>query len=311
MVETLMIESMRPKLGRNPFAQPRALWRVDFRVPANAVPPLEQAFEDIALATSCFEEDEAAAVWSVQVLLSEKPDAADIRRRIKSMGLNGATPPEPVIAELKPDDWQIALERDFPPLMVGRFFVHGAHAKARRPLYAIPLQVEAGMAFGSGEHATTSGCLLAIDRLARLRRMTRVLDMGCGSGILSIAAAKRWRRASVLAVDVDRVAAAVAGRNARVNQVGRAVRVIAADGYKAALVKRRGAYDLILANILARPLAKMSRQLAANLARGGVAVLSGLLSSQEALVLAAHRAQGLRLVARIRRDGWNTLVMTR
>jgi len=302
-----MNETLRPKIGRNPFAQPAVLWQVDFSVPAAIVPQVEQAFDGFSLSVSSFEEDDAGTVWSVQVLMDSRPKPEEIRQRLAHMGLNGATPPAPQITKVEPENWQLALERDFPPRVIGRFFVHGAHARKQRPVHAIPLQLEAGMAFGSGEHATTSGCLLAIERIAKRRKCVRVLDMGCGSGILAIAAAKCFRQAKVLAVDVDRVAVQVARRNIRVNRVADKVRAMAGDGYKAAAV--RGQYDVILANILARPLTRMARPLATHLAPGGMAVLSGLLAPQETMVIAAHRAQGLKLAARITRDGWTTLVM--
>lgn len=297
---------IKPKTARNPFAQPTGLWQVDLRVPADMVPQVEQAFDGVSLSVSSFEENEAARLWNVQVMMDAEPQPNELLKRMQAQGLNGATP-IPHITRITPEMWQIALERDFPPRRVGRFFVHGAHARNLRPAHMIGLQVEAGMAFGSGEHATTSGCLLAIDMLAKRRVFGCVLDMGCGSGILAIAVAKRWPGAKVLAVDVDRVAAQVAQRNIRINRVADRARAIAADGYKSALVS--GPYDLILANILARPLVSMSHALATHLAPDGVAVLSGLLASQAPTVLAAHRAQGLHLQARILQDGWATLVL--
>jgi ribosomal protein L11 methyltransferase len=200
--------------------------------------------------------------------------------------------------------------QDFPPLTIGRFYVYGGHVSAAPPIGAWPVRVEAGMAFGSGEHATTSGCLRAMTRLARRRRFSRVLDMGCGSGILAIGAARAWRRAHILAVDIDPVSARIAADNVRINRALH-VRARASDGYAPAFIRHGGNYDLILSNILARPLVKFAPQLARHLAPGGIAVLSGLLTSQERMVLAAHRAQGLRLRQRLVQQGWSTLVLVK
>ncbi len=293
---------IRPKLGRNPFAQPKDIWELKFRVRQEQVQDLEEQFAG-ALAVSSFEDEKDPKFWAVEVLVAEEPKLRAIKKQ-----LNGRAY-EPRIVRVEMKNWQVAIERDFPPLKIGRFFVHGAHARRLLPRGAWGVQVEAGMAFGSGEHATTSGCLLAIDRLARRRRIRSVLDMGCGSGILAIAAARAWPRARQLAVDVDPVSVRVAQANMRKNRLH--LRAARSDGYRAKAVRAFGPYDLILSNILARPLVQFSRALAAHLAPGGIAVLSGLLSTQAAYVLAAHRRQGLRLERRIVRDGWTTLVMVR
>lgn len=300
-----------PKLNRNPFAQPAALWQLHFTVPGEFVVTLEEAFED-ALATSSFEKNGSATQWTVHVLLDHEPNVHEVRARVATLAQHcGVAPPEPELSRVVQQDWQASMQRDFPPLSIGRFFVHGAHARAQRPPHAIPIQVEAGMAFGSGEHATTSGCLLAIDRLARRRAAHRVLDMGCGSAILAIAAAKCWPTADVLAVDIDPISIDVARENICINRCAATVKALVADGYNDERVSRKKPYDLILANILARPLVKLSPALAAHLAPGGVAVLSGLLATQEAMVLSAHRRQGLRLTGRIVQDGWAALVLAK
>jgi ribosomal protein L11 methyltransferase len=175
------------------------------------------------------------------------------------------------------------------------------------PAGLIAVEIDAATAFGTGEHPSTRGVLLALDSLARRRRFRRPLDIGTGSGILAIAAAKRLRR-RVLASDVDCAAVRVAAHHVRRNGVAGQVRVICAPGYRSHAV-RRAQYDLILANILARPLALMARDLARAIAPGGVAVLAGLLERQEALVVAAHRAQGLALERRLVIEGWSTLIL--
>jgi ribosomal protein L11 methyltransferase len=178
------------------------------------------------------------------------------------------------------------------------------------PTGRIGLLIDAATAFGTGEHATTRGCLLALDAIARNRRMARVLDMGTGTGVLAIAAAKAWRR-RVVARDIDPESVRVAAHNARRNGVAHLVTVRRSAGYRDRLVARAAPYDLVLANILARPLSLMARDLGHVLGTGGIAVLSGLLPWQENMVLAAHRRQGLRLRQRIVIDGWSTLVLAR
>jgi ribosomal protein L11 methyltransferase len=167
-----------------------------------------------------------------------------------------------------------------------------------------------GLAFGSGEHATTRGCLLALDDLARRRRLRRVLDLGCGSGVLAIAAAKTWP-ARVLAADNDPVAVAVAAENAALNGVADRVRVVESDGYRHPAIGAGGPYDLILANILADPLRGFARDLARRLAPGGAAVLSGIVDHQVRPVVLAHRPYGLRLRRTIAIGPWATLVLGR
>jgi ribosomal protein L11 methyltransferase len=209
-------------------------------------------------------------------------------------------------------DWLAENRRAFPPLRIGRFLVHGSHwpgpdRRGGRPAGAIAIEIDAATAFGTGEHPSTRGCLLALDSLARRRRFERPLDIGTGSGILAIAAAKRLRR-PVLASDVDCAAARVAAHHVRRNGLAGRVRVVCAPGYRSRAL-RRARYDLIFANILARPLALMARDLGRAIRPGGIAVLAGLLKRQEALVLAAHRAQGLALERRLVIDGWSTLIL--
>ncbi len=204
-------------------------------------------------------------------------------------------------------DWLAENRRDFPPLRIGRFFVHGSHWQGKVPAGSIAIEIDAATAFGTGEHPSTRGCLVALDTLARRRRFRRPLDIGTGSGILAIAAAKRLRR-RVLASDVDCAAVRVASHHVRRNRLVGRVRMVCAPGYRSRAV-RRSDYDLIFANILARPLALMARDLGRAIGPGGAAVLSGLLRRQEALVVAAHRAQGLAVERRIVIDGWSTLIL--
>jgi ribosomal protein L11 methyltransferase len=203
-------------------------------------------------------------------------------------------------------DWLKENQLAFPPLRIGRFFVYGSHHRGEVPVGAIGIMLDAATAFGTGEHPSTRGCLMALEMLARRRPIGHPLDIGTGTGILSIAAAKLLRH-PVLARDIDSSSVAVARHNIERNGVKRLIRVDRASGYRHGL-RRRG-YDLVLANILARPLAVMAADLARHLAPGGHAVLSGLLRRQEGIVLAPHRGLGLALERRIVIDGWSTLIL--
>jgi ribosomal protein L11 methyltransferase len=200
-------------------------------------------------------------------------------------------------------DWLAENRRAFPPQRIGRFLIHGSHWREAAPSGAIAVEIDAATAFGTGEHPSTRGCLLAFDRLARARRFRRPRDIGTGSGILAIAAAKLLR-CSVAASDIDAGSVRVARHHARRNGVLRWVRPADAAG-----AGRSRGHDLVFANILARPLMLMARDLARAAAPGGAVILSGLLHRQEPGVLVAYRAQHLRLAARILIDGWSTLVL--
>ncbi len=206
---------------------------------------------------------------------------------------------------LEERDWLAENRLAFPPKRIGRFYIYGSHHEGPVPKGATPVRIDAATAFGTGEHASTRGCLLLMDRLAA--RPRRILDVGTGSGILAIAAAKRWRR-PVLASDIDPRAAAAARGNARKNGVGRLIRVRAAAGYRDRVLGR-ARYDLVVSNILARPLALLARDLGSTLEPGGRALLSGFTPRQEGLVLSAHRYLRMRLERRLVVDGWSSLLL--
>jgi ribosomal protein L11 methyltransferase len=204
-------------------------------------------------------------------------------------------------------DWLTENQLAFPPLRIGRFFIHGSHYPGGMPSGAIGIKLDAATAFGTGEHPSTRACLMALEGLAKRRRFRRPLDIGAGTGILAIAAAKLLQR-RVLASDIDCGAVRVARHNIVRNGGPSMVRVRRAAGYRDRAI-RKSRYDLILSNILARPLALMARDLAGALAPGGRAVLSGLLRRQEPIVFVPHRGCGIVLERRLVIDGWSTLVL--
>jgi ribosomal protein L11 methyltransferase len=210
-------------------------------------------------------------------------------------------------------DWVQASLAGLTPVEAGRFLVHGAHDRGRVPANRIGIEIEAALAFGTGHHGTTCGCLIALDRFAMSRPNGRgsslkILDLGTGSGVLAIAAARALRR-PVLASDNDASAVRAAQANARLNRTGAAVEVIRADGFNSRRFRARGPFDLVLANILLGPLKRMATPMAGLLGANGRVILSGLLASQARAALAAYRARGLVLERRIPLDGWVTLVL--
>ena len=195
-----------------------------------------------------------------------------------------------------------------PPVRAGRFFVFGVHDRGRAPPSAVNLRIEAGAAFGTGHHGTTVGCLLAVDRLLRRKRFAKVLDVGTGTGVLAIAAARTGSRVTV-GTDIDPVSVRIARENARINRARS--RFAHAGDLSHPLVRASAPYDLVFANILARPLVSLSQPIKRALTPGGTVILSGLLRSQARFVLAAYRSRGFRLERRLYRDAWATLVLRR
>lgn len=302
---------MPERTKSNPFAQSPHYWKVLFQLPAAAVGTAEEAFNDIALAVSGFETDEANHIWTFELLFGDEPEREEILRRLFVLSMLHNVPvPELEIVKLEQQDWLANVARSFPPLSIGRFYVHGSHVEEAPPAGSLAIQVDAGAAFGSGEHGTTSCCLEAMDWLAKKRGFKKILDMGCGSGILAIGAAKLWRT-DVLAVDIDPVAVRVTQDNVQTNREQTRVTSAVSDGYACEKIKRGAPFDLIVSNILARPLIAFAPDLVKHLARDGVAVLSGLLTSQESQVLSAHLMQGLKLEKRFVHQEWCTLVLKR
>ena len=252
---------------------------------------------------SILEEDEDAGRWRIDGYPRSDDEADAFRRVLAGFG-------ELVVATetLADADWLAMALSGLPPVRAGRFFVYGLHDLGRTPINTVNLRIEAGAAFGTGHHGTTVGCLLAYDRLLKQRRYGRVLDVGCGTGILAIAAAKCGAAVAV-GTDIDRVSVRISRENALLNQAR--ARFVHADGLGHRAVREHAPYDLVFANILARPLVTLAQPIRGALKPGGTAILSGLLRSQERLVRAAYLARGFTLVYRIHRDAWAALVLRR
>lgn len=267
---------------------------------------VELMCEDIASSIARLSQDANAALT---IVLDEEMLYV-FKRRIEKYSEHSGIMFAYDIASLDSSDWQAQVARDFPPLQVGRFYIAGTHATQKAPTASIALRIDASAAFGTGEHETTSGCLLALEYLQKQRHFTRSLDMGCGTAILAIAMQLLWRK-PVIAIDNDAVAVKVARTQIAQNQLRHYVRAYVGNGYHHRISKTQAPYDLIVANILARPLMKMAHSASKYLAPNGVLVLSGLLNHQEAMVLSAHRLQGLYLKKRLRRGKWSVLILAR
>lgn len=260
-----------------------------------------------ALATSSFE-DPASGSWQVDAYYESHPELTDILARI---GLWLAPEAPPVLETVPDENWVAVSQAALPPVMTGRFLVHGGHDREVVGRRRFAIEIDAGEAFGTAHHATTQGCLAAIDRLAHRRRSGRILDLGCGSGLLAIAAARAWPHARIVASDIDPVAVEVAAGNAALNGERRRIRYVTAPGLDHPRLREIQPYDLILANILAGPLIKLAPRLSRAIAPGGIAVLSGILGEQAREVIAIYALAGFRLIERRVSHNWATLVLLR
>ena len=252
---------------------------------------------------SILEEDEDHDVWRIDAYPTEPQEADRLRETL--VGFPALSVTSEVLADA---DWLAMALSGLPPVRAGRFFVYGMHDRGRTPVNAVNLRIEAGAAFGTGHHGTTVGCLLAYDALLKRRRFARVLDVGAGTGVLAIAAARTGSDTAV-GTDIDPVSVRIARENAQVNAAS--ARFVWANGLDERRVRAQAPYDLVFANILARPLVHLAQDIRGALAPAGTAILSGLLRTQERSVRAAYLARGFRLERRIHRDAWATLVLRR
>lgn len=274
------------------------------------------AADDVAVSIA----DAGSGNWHVAIHFGGAPDRQSVRA-LATIAAGAAAAAKLRFERIAATDWVGKSLAGLKPVQAGRFVIHGAHDRPRVPLNCIGIEIEAALAFGTGHHATTRGCLLALDRIGKLRAkplpirngpprraMPGVLDLGTGSGVLAIAAARALRQ-SVLASDIDAAAVRVARANARRNRVAGMVAAVQADGISRRAISTRAPYAIVLANILLRPLQQFAAPLMRLLAPGARVILSGLLSSQANAAIAAYRP--LALERRIELDGWTTLVLKR
>ena len=252
---------------------------------------------------SILEEDEDKGIWRIDAFPTSTEEADGIAAHLREHdGLRVH------VEKLADADWLAMALSGLPPVRAGRFFVYGAHDEGRVPVNTVNLMIDAGAAFGTGHHGTTVGCLVAFDELLKRERFERVLDVGAGTGVLAIAAAKTGS-AVALGTDIDKPSVRIANENAKLNAAP--ARFVHASGLNDQTVRGHGPYDLVFANILAPPLVALSQDIKTSLKLGGVAILSGLLRTQERRVSAAYLSRGFRLERRIHRDAWSALVLRR
>ena len=266
---------------------------------------LEDIFFEDQAAIAAFERPDGS--WGVTLHFADVPDQA-LLRRVVADAAGEAAAGAIIFDTIEAKDWVRASLDDLVPVPAGRFLVHGAHDRARVPPNKLGIEIEAALAFGTGHHGTTRGCLLLLDHVLKAHRPRRVLDLGTGTGVLAIAAAKALHGA-VLASDIDPASVRVAHDNAHLNEAGHLVQTIRATGFAAPQFAQRGPFDLVLANILANPLRQLATPMTRHLAPSALVILSGLLTHQAGPVIAAYRARGLVPVRHLRIEGWSSLLL--
>ncbi len=268
---------------------------------------LSDAFEDEDFPLATMEIDENNNVWEASIYMMG--DEEDRIRADFSALLKGQHGDLEIEREVLPDiDWIAKSLEGLKPVRAGRFIVHGSHDRHQVAAHDYGILIDAGQAFGTGHHGTTAGCLEMISEVMRSRRVKTVLDLGTGSGVLAIAA-WRMKPVDVLATDIDPIATRVATQNVRRNHIASGIRLATVTGFGAPIFSRYGPFDLIIANILARPLMKLAPELARHLAPGGTVILSGILASQRWKVLSAYNSAHLSHRKTIWRNGWVTIVL--
>ena len=289
------------------------LTRIAITIPESAIEVFEMALEPF-VQSLLWSVDDTATMQVMEGFSETAPSSDLLMGAIKhAASISKIEVPEVIIEQVQDRDWVAENLKQFPPISVGRFFIYGSHIDLRPLAGQIPIRIDQSVAFGTGSHATTAGCLLAIGALGKKVNPKRILDMGTGSGILALAMIKLWQQ-RVVASDIDETAVGVARENAVLNGVAKQLICKSGMGFAALNDNnmknpRYKKFDLITANILARPLAAMAGDLADALAPGGRAILSGLITRDEKMVLNAYRRYGLYLEKRIIIDDWLTLVL--
>ena len=251
-----------------------------------------------------FELEDGSGEWEVGAYFIEKPDEISLLLLENAFGAGGF-----IISKIPETDWVAKVKRELSPVEAGRFFVCGKHDLKKTPTDRVGLLIEASMAFGTGHHGTTKGCLLALDKiLSEVTNLKNVIDIGCGTAVLAMAVAKT-SSAKIMASDVDPVAVEVALANLKANNLENRVDCIEAMGFEDFRIKSRGPYDLIFANILKRPLIDLAPDISGHMSSGGLAIISGILDEQAEEIIDFYQQNGLVVFGRIDIGEWVTLTV--
>ena len=277
----------------------------DEQAARGVVDVLTEVFFEGQAAIAAFERPDGR--WDVTVHFADAPDQALVRELVTNAA-SADIAAGIAFDTIEARDWVKASLEDLVPVPAGRFVVHGQHDRERVAPNKIGIEIEAALAFGTGHHGTTRGCLLLLDHVLKAWRPRRVLDLGTGTGVLAIAAARALHEA-VLASDIDPPSVQVARENARLNGSGHLVRAVRATGFSAPQFAAAAPFDLVLANILANPLRQLAAPMARHLSPSAMVILSGLLTHQTPGVIAAYRARGLVPVRHLRIEGWSSLLL--
>lgn len=282
-----------------------ALTTLTGQAEAEALGEALERLDPAPVGVGVFEIEDGSGLWEVGGYFPAPPDAVGLTLLA---ALHGAR--DFAVSELPEVDWVAKVRRELSPVVAGRFFVYGSHDADKVPGEAVPLLIEAAMAFGTGHHGTTQGCLLALeDIVAAGDNLGSVLDLGCGTAVLAMAAARIWPDAQVLASDIDAVAVEVALSNLEANDMAGQVTCLEAEGLDHPGIAAAAPFDLVFANILKAPLIMLAPGIVGTLAPGGRAILSGILNDQADEVCAAYEQAGAALAARREIGDWTTLVM--
>jgi ribosomal protein L11 methyltransferase len=287
-------------------------WRVVFTLPkalaTQVLALVEQILEPCSVATGELAEgrEPLEGQEPVELLFQQKPDLDQLRLILSSQGVACDLPL--ALTELPDQDWVTASLRDLHPLQIGSFWIYGSHLQPKPAGGIINLEVDAGLAFGTGHHETTTGCLMALELLSKFFKPKTILDVGTGTGILAMAAHKLWGL-PVKASDIDSLAVRVTKENVRKNKMTGHVHAFTAAGVRHNTLQQGAPYDLLVANILARPLVALAVDLSSLLAPRGFIVLSGLLTRQINYVRSAYRLQGIDTFKVLPMGEWSTLIL--
>ena len=285
------------------------VWQLSMETLAKHAFIFSEVLEPFLDSTSIFE-IEGTQMWELHGFINGCPEIDQLQAAVDNLASQLKTPKPEIKIEVIPEiDWVAHNRQSFPIIKYGEFIIHGAHDRLSVPKHSLKIEIEAGRAFGSGTHGTTEGCLRALSSLGRFVSLKRILDLGCGSGILSIAAARLWPKSSILALDLDPDAVATTQENIKLNQVKRQIDCYISNGYPKLPPNSKTKFDIIVANILARPLFEMAYDTSRWVNTGGYVVLSGLLMHQERYLLGAFRSCGLKLFKRQRISGWSTIIL--